>query len=74
MISNGVGGLIGCTAGSGNGGGGVLLSSSLSTAGDEIDSRGSASPKSYTSHSSLEDKFPSNIRMAPIPEGEQVEI
>ena len=30
--------------------------------------RGSASPKSYTSHSSLEDKFPSNIRMAPIPE------
>ena len=36
--------------------------------GDGMESRGSASPKSYTSHSSLEDKFPSNIRMAPIPE------
>ena len=36
--------------------------------GDGMESRGSASPKSYTSHSSLEDKFPNNIRMAPIPE------
>ena len=36
--------------------------------GDGMESRGSASPKSYTSHSSLEDKFPTNIRMAPIPE------
>jgi len=35
---------------------------------DGMESRGSASPKSYTSHSSLEDKIPSNIRMAPIPE------
>jgi hypothetical protein len=33
-----------------------------------MESRGSASPKSYTSHSSLEDKFPASIRMAPIPE------
>jgi len=36
--------------------------------GDGSESRGSASPKSYTSHSSLEDKIPPNIRMAPIPE------
>eukprot|EP00090_Calanus_glacialis_P016194 TRINITY_DN25418_c0_g1_i1.p1 TRINITY_DN25418_c0_g1~~TRINITY_DN25418_c0_g1_i1.p1 ORF type:complete len:1021 (+),score=440.40 TRINITY_DN25418_c0_g1_i1:398-3064(+) len=35
---------------------------------DGMESRGSASPKSYTSHSSLEDKIPANIRMAPIPE------
>jgi len=35
---------------------------------DGTESRGSASPKSYTSHSSLEDKIPTNIRMAPIPE------
>jgi len=35
---------------------------------DGMESRGSASPKSYTSHSSLEDKIPSSIRMAPIPE------
>merc|ERR1719309_1428398 len=35
---------------------------------DGMESRGSASPKSYTSHSSLEDKIPTNIRMAPIPE------
>ena len=36
--------------------------------GDGMESRGSASPKSYTSHSSVEDKFPVSIRMAPIPE------
>ena len=35
---------------------------------DGTESRGSASPKSYTSYSSVEDKVPSNIRMAPIPE------
>ena len=40
---------------------------------DGMESRGSASPKSYTSHSSLEEgsnnsKFPASIRMAPIPE------
>ncbi len=48
---------------------GIICSSTgVPSAADEIDSRGSASPKSYTSHSSLEDKFPSNLRMAPIPE------
>ena len=46
----------------------IICSSTAASATDEIDSRGSASPKSYTSHSSLEDKFPSNLRMAPIPE------
>ena len=35
---------------------------------DGMESRGSASPKSYTSHSSLEDKVSASIRMAPIPE------
>ena len=35
---------------------------------DGMESRGSASPKSYTSHSSLEEKVSSSIRMAPIPE------
>ena len=35
---------------------------------DGTESRGSASPKSYTSYSSVEDKVPANIRMAPIPE------
>ena len=29
---------------------------------DGMESRGSASPKSYTSHSSLEDKTPASIR------------
>ena len=35
---------------------------------DGTESRGSASPKSYTSFSSSEDKVMTNIRMAPIPE------
>ena len=35
---------------------------------DGTESRGSASPKSYTSYSSGEDKVLTNIRMAPIPE------
>ena len=35
---------------------------------DGTESRGSASPKSYTSYSSVEDKVPTNIRMASIPE------
>ena len=35
---------------------------------DGMESRGSASPKSYTSHSSLEEKVSASIRMAPIPE------
>ena len=35
---------------------------------DGTESRGSVSPKSYTSYGSSEDKVITNIRMAPIPE------
>jgi len=38
---------------------------------DELESRGSpaGSPKSFDSHSSVEDKVASNIRNCPIPKG-----